>query len=692
MFGGSSSPFGQQPNGQSATPGQNNQFQQQQARPGFSSPLNVNDLQQRTQQQQQQQQGQPQQGQQGTPFGQSGSGQQSSFGQPSQPQSGFGFGQSQPQPMQQQQQSQPWGNSQFSGPSGVNTQSFGQGPQQNQHQSYMMQQQQQQPQNQFQNQPFAQQQAYLQNNNVQQGSQQAQNQQQVYLPGYLSKIRGQRPYSPSLSRKASEAPVSDQASDEGGVGVGGSGAGANAHGTSSFATPNSRSSREGNRRSSLEGGPSSPLQGFSSSFFSSPTSDPPTTSSHRAFDGSSSIFGARGLRGAGSSNNRSVYGRGGREGSSAATPGRDRSSSYMRSSSIGSPSATGGLGASSGAGNVGDDDDAPPAETLAEADSGRNEYGPSTSFGDSGNNLMAISPPSAQSTAGARGGISPGAGQHAPSSSSSLKQDRGGEGSNPSLCTLLVYGFPSSLNSTVLNHFGNIGEIVSHSSLAPAGDASSSSGQILSECLRIMYAEPWHALRALRRNGELVAGVAYVGVRWADESLHQEMLINGISSSSFQGGSANGTGSHVAVAAPATSQVVEGGHRSNTPSNTSNGGLMGAGAGARSARDSTPSFGRPINFVDSPAAALRARASNGPGGAGGSGTSSPFRAIGGLFGGGAGAGGPSGNNSATGTPSRTTGAAGGGGGSSGGGANTGLGTPGNQSGVMGRIGDAIFGW
>ncbi|CAO1637555.1 unnamed protein product [Parajaminaea phylloscopi] len=695
-------------------------------------------------QQQQQQQQQPQQAQAGG-FGQTfggfsaGNSLNQGGAAPSQPQantqSGFSFGQPQ-QPQQAQSQPPAWNTGGFS-QNTPNGQGYQSAPAGDQHQQFMLQQQQhqQQQQQQYQHQQQYQQQPQQQQHQQQSPWSQSQStqpqpfqaahqqqmthqqsavQQQTYLPGYLSKLRSQRPYSPSASRKASDAPGSPPPTDAvsaGALTASTSGAaGGNVAGTGAgFSTPNSRSSREGNRRTSLDGGPTSPMHGFSSSFFSSPTSDPygQVHSQQRPFDGSGSIFGAGGLRGNAQSARRGAGGSGagsGREASfTAGTPGRDRSTSYMRSSSfgIGSPQsshdiagpASGGSGGASGD-NDEDDDDAPPAEALGEADASRNGF--ATSFGES-IAAMATSPPPAQhlgrpsSSLGASvSGAQPTHNlQHHPQAQ---QQQQSPHGAHSHLCTLLVYGFPSTITPTVLAHFGAIGEIVSHSSLAPAGNQGDAGGPVFSECLRIVYAEPWHALRAVRRNGEVVAGAAYVGVRWADESLHQEAMLNGVQSPVFaaSAGAAGivATSSAGPLASASNAPGTSGAQPSSSSSSSSSSSALGSsvGPGARTARGSTPSFGRPINLVDSPAAALRARAAAGQAGGTGSGTSSPFgKAIGGLFGGGSTAS-SSGQVSAVGTPSRL------GAGSNGAQSGTAPGTPGNQSGVMGRIGDAIFGW
>ncbi|PWN28369.1 hypothetical protein BDZ90DRAFT_231362 [Jaminaea rosea] len=633
MLGGnssssSSSPFGYQQGGQQQQSQQpfNSGFggqQQQQPPQGHSQGYNPYQQQQQTPAQHQpfQSFGQSQQG--GFPGG------QQQQGQPFQT------------PQQQQQQQQPWGAQSQGGamnqgwsPAGVQQQQPYNGHDQqhgmmfSQGQQSFYGQQQQQP-----HQPPM---------------------QQVYLPGYLSKIRGQRPYS-AASRKVSDNANSPPKQDDAALSSGS----ANAH-----ATPNSRGSRDGNRRNSLDGagGPSSPLQGFQSSFFSSPTDY--AAQSRSTFDGSGSIFGVGGLRGGG--NRKSVGPGASRDSASAAgTPGRERSASYMRASSIGSPQAQSTV----------DDDDAPPFEALADVDASREQFG-AASFGDSVN-AMATSPPNRQQNSSAGFGTPSYGGRNTPNfrrQEVAAQPSRMDNGRESAICTLLLYGFPSSLSHAVLSHFNGIGEITSHTSLAPAPDSSSSDGFVVSECLRITYAEPWHALRALRRSGEVVAGVAYVGVRLADDMLHQEMLLNGMSSSMFTNGSAasmigSNTTSPPLAAATVTKPI-------GGPSAGSASSGAGTGAGARSARDSTPSFGRPVTMVDSPAAALRARTQGGPGGAG---TSSPFSKVTGLFGGATAA--PNGSNA--GTPSR-------GGATQAGG--SGPGTPGNQSGVMGRIGDAIFGW
>lgn len=347
--------------------------------------------------------------------------------------------------------------------------------------------------------------------------------------------------------------------------------------------------------------------------------------------------------------------------------------------SVGSPPSQAGH-----SGNDVLDDDAPPSEALADEDTSRMDY--ATSFSESAK-ILATSPPAAQAASSVASRQAAQYGGLTPSSGSAAAAESGS--GDARFRTLLVFGFPSSLNQTIISHFSSIGEVISSSSILAGNDSGSNA---MSDCLRIIYAEPWHALRALRRNGEMVAGIAYVGVRWADESLHQEMILHGISSSTFADGSAsNSLGPSAPSPAPFDASnpsrpksLSTSGEVSRSSASTNSTGT-GTGAGARSARDSTPLFGRPINIVDSPAAALRARAPATAAGAPGSGTSSPLSKAMGLFGGGGG-GGSGSNTAAAGTPSKAAvgtaaGAAGGG-----------PGTPGNNSGMLSRVGDAIFGW
>lgn len=88
--------------------------------------------------------------------------------------------------------------------------------------------------------------------------------------------------------------------------------------------------------------------------------------------------------------------------------------------------------------------------------------------------------------------------------------------------TLLLYGFPGSLEGLVLEHFG-LG--LESSEWKPFTEVRDGAG-----CIEAVYKDKNMAMRALRRSGELVAGIAIVGVRVKDDTLHRTLQIDGLSS------------------------------------------------------------------------------------------------------------------------------------------------------------------
>lgn len=640
QFGSSSGQFG----------AQQSQQQQQQApqRPGLGSPMTIQELSRGSQQQF----GQQPQAQQYNQMG--------SFAQPQQQQaqpyaagqSSFGYQQQHQQPQQVGQ----WG-------------AYGQQQQQQQQQPYPHTQQ--APSYGNYNSSHSQIQQYQPNMSYSQPGQQgiehhqattASPAQHTYLPGYLSRLKSQRPYSPSATRHAHDGSSPDGSPQEDlSVGIAGTG---------TSTTPNLRSSRDDGRRTSFDaspagiggasassahppGGPTSPVQGFSSSFFNtSPGGD-----DGRSLAGNESIFGAGGLRGGGR-NRKSLFGVSGRGADGlTGTPSRDgmtRSSSFLRSSSVGSPPSGDRRHPYDG---DEDDDDAPPSEALTDA---AGPVGASSSGRGSGAG-MANDGGDGSSYMGAVHGNTPANVALGGPKARDMIEDGGQSASSTStLCVLLLYGFPASGRHAVIAHFSSVGEVVSQESLSGTEDASS-------ECVRITYASPLSSLRALRRSGELVAGIAYVGVRFADDTLHREMLLNGLNAVARSGSQSLG-GSGI-EAKPSSS---------STATATVN---SSSGAGAK--RASTPynasSFGRPISIIDSPGAALRPPKSQTLSGSS-SVSNSPFgRLSSSLFGssnGGSMNG--SANNSAGGTPLKAGTSA--------------NGTTGSNPGMMGRLGDAIFGW
>ena len=98
-----------------------------------------------------------------------------------------------------------------------------------------------------------------------------------------------------------------------------------------------------------------------------------------------------------------------------------------------------------------------------------------------------------------------------PSASTAMTQvdpyNRSGALSPPVASTgypVIIFGFASSLRSSVVAHFRLIGP-------STVSDASDASG---SNWVTLVYSEAWHAARAVRRSGEVVSG-SMIGVKWA---------------------------------------------------------------------------------------------------------------------------------------------------------------------------------
>ena len=418
------------------------------------------------------------------------------------------------------------------------------------------------------------------------------------------------------------------------------------------------------------GGSSSPNQRFTSSFFSASTSpggpDPETGSlgALAAKDfGSKSIFGPSGLRAkgrtpSGSARHTVTFGR---------TPSFSRG---LRPSK--SPPPTGSLGPGGASGSAPDEDDfAPPIESLGEdSEMGDTSYsGRRRSFANA-----------ATSSSPRRSDLS----TQQMVNNTSLSSSFGSTIEDPSLRTILVFGFSRLLESAILDQFSNHGKVESSDWISL--DASSASDG----CLEIVYKEAYAALRAIRRNGDLLPGIAMVGVRWKDDGKQRESILNGINSPAF---TRSGSGSSGALAtsssAAATSSISAHSGKSSTPALASNTGTPN-GAANRSL------IGRPISvlgtkdavFAPSPSGAKGANPLNQLRSWGAGGGDSPARhtASPGV-GGGAGPSSslfiarqnqaaPGANGAQTGVQQQQQQAGGA--------------TPG--SGFLGRINDAVFGW
>ncbi len=288
-----------------------------------------------------------------------------------------------------------------------------------------------------------------------------------------------------------------------------------------------------------------------------------------------------------------------------------------------------------------EEDDAPPIESLGDdSEMGEASFASASFRAGSGGRELG------QSTTG-------NAASAAATSRSPTKEQ-----ADPAMRTVLVFGISRNLEAPILEQFSTFGAVESTDWISLSNSSGVSDG-----CLEVVYKESWAALRAVRRSGEIIGGIALVGVRWKDDNVHREMVLNGLSSTIFTsiGGAAlNGAAS----SAIATSSVQSQSANNKAAPATS----AGAAAGARG----TPSrsqIGRPISvfgnkesiFAPSPSAAkggnplsqLRSAAF-------GSGTSSPT---------------PSAPIAA---PAQQKAAQ--------------AGTPQQSSGLLGRLNDAVFGW
>ncbi|KAM0752292.1 hypothetical protein T439DRAFT_324364 [Meredithblackwellia eburnea MCA 4105] len=137
-----------------------------------------------------------------------------------------------------------------------------------------------------------------------------------------------------------------------------------------------------------------------------------------------------------------------------------------------------------GAGGM-EDDDAPPIDSLGELD------GADTSAS------MSFSPPFEQSEPLRRPALS-----HTPSSTTQpIPQPQ-----VVKVYPVYIFGFPSSALSLVLDHFTPLGTIT-RTIPSPEGG----------NWVTIDFVEPWAAMRAARKNGEVLGGVLMIGVKVVDE-------------------------------------------------------------------------------------------------------------------------------------------------------------------------------
>ncbi|WFD44565.1 hypothetical protein MPSI1_003233 [Malassezia psittaci] len=343
-----------------------------------------------------------------------------------------------------------------------------------------------------------------------------------YLPGYLSKMRGsERTSSSSYRPTESDSPPARDADT-----------------SLSF-------SGGKDVQGSMRGMPStSPMNRFSSSFFhTSMNSDDPRTNSNSSSNPhhahrEGSIFGYGGLRG---SRKREDLDR-----STALQTPTEPPTALLSSDFFGADYNS----------NAMDDEDAPPAEALSD---------------------VAKHAPLASSIATQPSGSMEKATQQAP-----IAQR-----------VILVYGFPSYLFSRIVDQFSAIGGLQRSEEVpldhSQADLLASSDGKLpkgaLPSVARFTYTEPYQALMAVRRNGQLMGNSCMIGVRWESDALHQLSLIQGIDAVLLK------------------EQDSKPSAFPSTPSST----LTPA------QKKDLPQFGRPIDLVDTPVTAINKTSHTTPG-------------------------------------------------------------------------------
>ncbi|KAK9893908.1 hypothetical protein P389DRAFT_110169 [Cystobasidium minutum MCA 4210] len=164
------------------------------------------------------------------------------------------------------------------------------------------------------------------------------------------------------------------------------------------------------------------------------------------------------------------------------------------------------------------EEDAPPVDTLDDFDN------------DAGVPYVSSPPPSqpapiSASPAKRQIGLPNGSASQSASSSSFGQMSNGQSSNNNSssgIYKVVVFGYPPNLQSSVLKEFASIAPLVYNSIQDPSPSTSSSNKQsdvpppTGSNWFTIGYDNDWAALRAIRKNGDIIADSAMIGVKWAD--------------------------------------------------------------------------------------------------------------------------------------------------------------------------------
>ncbi|GAA5850231.1 hypothetical protein JCM9279_003572 [Rhodotorula babjevae] len=194
------------------------------------------------------------------------------------------------------------------------------------------------------------------------------------------------------------------------------------------------------------------------------------------------------------------------------------------------------------------EEDAPPVASLNEFD-GADQSGLQTDSSMNGLSRSPANDPTASPFA----------------SSSALAHPGSSTSSSSKGYAVHVFGFPASALELILEHFTQFGDVLSSSPSTEGGN-----------WVTVVYAHPWSAARAVRKNGDVLGGVLMVGVKAVDEDGLKRALAGGESTA----------GSGESSSAPSRPQSAP----------------VGAGGGG----GGTPGLGRPVNVLG-PQAAFKAQ-------------------------------------------------------------------------------------
>ena len=193
----------------------------------------------------------------------------------------------------------------------------------------------------------------------------------------------------------------------------------------------------------------------------------------------------------------------------SASPSRSPKHSLFSSSAYGSSralSTTRGRQSSSGQNGDYMDEDAPPTDSLVESE---NDAIPASSTPV----YMSSPPPSSSMKRRELPGMD--SSPLPATATASSQSNPAATASDPKqIYKLTLFGFPPSMQSSIISHFASISPIVYNSTgSSGAGEAASPTG---SNWVTIGYDNEWSALRALRRNGDVLGGNCMIGVKWAE--------------------------------------------------------------------------------------------------------------------------------------------------------------------------------